>query len=347
MKWSFTILQVAGIPIRIHLTFLLLLLFVLFMPGEGGLGGPQGVLLILGVFFGVAIHELGHAMTARIYKINTRSITLLPIGGLAALERMPKKPSSEIAIAAAGPITSFALGAVLLLIGLGVGTVYADSYLYNYIMNLAIINGFLGAFNLVPALPMDGGRILRGVLSAAKGHTWGTNVASKVGQVVAVMFGAFGLFTGNFILILIAVFVYLGAKAERGEAEMERILKGYHAWQAMLAPVRWATPKETLGALVMDLRHTMQEDVPVIDDGKLVGIVSREDLLPALQRGELNRKVGEITRGIPKPASPEEPLVDVFRRMRQNRLFALPVIDQGRLAGMVTREKIGRCPSNC
>ncbi|MDP8257284.1 MAG: site-2 protease family protein [Candidatus Alcyoniella australis] len=348
MKWSFTIMQISGIPIRIHLTFFLLLLFVLLSPASTGFGGPEGLLIVLGVFVGVVIHELGHALTARRYDINTRSITLLPIGGVAALDRMPTKPSGEIVVAAAGPLTSF--GLALLLGGIAAGSYFtlgAESYLTHYLSTLAFINGFLGAFNLVPALPMDGGRILRGILASAKGHTWGTEVAGKVGQVVAIGFGVIGLFSGNFFLMLIAVFVYLGANAERQEAELERTLKDIPAWRAMLAPVYWTTPEETLGSLSSSLRHTMQEDVPVIDQGRLVGMVSRVDLIPALKREEFDVRVSDIVRQIPQPASPAEPLVDVLRRMRNSNLFALPVIDQGRLAGLITREKIGRCPMKC
>ncbi len=224
MGWSFPIGSVGGTLIRVHVTFFLLLAWV---AGSAWIaGGAQAaldsVLFILLLFACVVLHELGHVLAARRYGVQTPDITLLPIGGVARLERIPEKPSQEFVIAIAGPAVNVVIAAILLVILGGIlpaGSLELDNPGVNLLARLAGANIFLVVFNLIPAFPMDGGRILRAALAHWLGYTQGTRIAATVGQVLAFGFGFLGLF-GNPLLLFIALFVYLGATAEAHAAQM-------------------------------------------------------------------------------------------------------------------------------
>jgi len=221
MPWSITIARVAGSEIRIHVTFLLLLawLGIDYYVQGGAAAALNGVLFILAVFACVVLHELGHAIAARRYGIATPDITLLPIGGLARLSRMPDKPSEEIVIAIAGPLVNVVIALVLFLALSAPFDARALSHIADpatgFLARLAGINVFLVLFNLIPAFPMDGGRVLRALLAFRLGRRRATEIAARIGQGLAFVFGFLGLFYGNPILVFIALFVWIGAGSVR------------------------------------------------------------------------------------------------------------------------------------
>lgn len=226
MTWTFPLGRLFGSDVRVHATFFLLLAWI--AAGAWIVGGPAAaagnLLFVLALFACVLAHEFGHALMARRFGIATPDITLLPIGGLARLERMPDKPRQEIAVALAGPAVNVVIWAVLTLI-LGAkteisGLLALQDPAQGFLGRLAAINLFLVIFNMIPAFPMDGGRVLRAVLALAMPRVAATRIAATAGQVLAFLFGFLGLTIGNPILVLIAIFVFLAAAAESGDVAL-------------------------------------------------------------------------------------------------------------------------------
>ena len=213
-SWEFG--SISGIKLRLHWTFLLLPIWVYLssvIGGVGVVGAATSVLFVLAIFGCVLLHELGHAMAARQFGIGTRDITLLPIGGVAALERMPRIPLQELWIAVAGPLVNVVIASVIFL-GLLISPVSTSNVIGQFLGQLALVNVVLVVFNMIPAFPMDGGRVLRSVLAMFMEYASATHVAATVGQICAIGLGLTGLFTGNVILIFVAGFVFLAARAE-------------------------------------------------------------------------------------------------------------------------------------
>ena len=224
MSWSIKFARFAGIDLKIHLTFLLFLVWIGFTYfSMGGVAAArQGILFILLLFGCVLLHELGHALTAKTFGIGTTDITLLPIGGVARLEQIPNEPKQELLIAIAGPLVNVVI-AILLIYYLGHRAAASDFEDLNtprvaMLSKLASVNIGLVLFNLIPAFPMDGGRILRSILAMRMNYLRATEIAARVGQALAIVFGIIGFFYNTF-LIFIAFFVYMGAQQE---AEMAR-----------------------------------------------------------------------------------------------------------------------------
>jgi len=219
MRWSLKVASVAGIEVRIHLTFLLFLAWIWFSYYQvAGLpGAVQGVLFILSLFACVLLHECGHAFAARAFGIATPDITLLPIGGVARLTRLPDKPWQELVVAIAGPLVNVVIAAALIFVVHSSAELeqlqYLESPRVELLSKLASVNVMLVLFNLIPAFPMDGGRILRALLAMALPYTQATQIAARIGQGLAIVFGIFGLF-GNPLLIFIAFFIFAGAQQE-------------------------------------------------------------------------------------------------------------------------------------
>ena len=232
MKWSFKLGRILGIDVYVHFTFLLLLGFVglaHWLPGRSLEAALTGMLFFAGLFVCVLLHEYGHALAARKYGIATRDITLLPIGGLARLERMPEKPSQELVVALAGPLVN-----VVIAVGLFVGLMLTGNWQPlssltttsgNLVERLLVVNVFLVLFNLLPAFPMDGGRVLRSLLAMRMEYARATRIAARIGQGMAALFGFAGLF-GNPMLLLIALFVWIGAGQEAAAVEMKSSFSG-------------------------------------------------------------------------------------------------------------------------
>jgi len=348
MSWSLNIGSVAGTAIRIHVTFLLFLAWIFGV--EYIAGGPQAawssLLFIVLLFLCVLLHEFGHIFTARAFGVRTPDVILLPIGGVSRLERIPEKPSEEFLIAIAGPAVNVVIAAVLVLVG---GANLSADHLaalasadVSMIDRLAVVNLFLAVFNLIPAFPMDGGRVLRALLAARLGYVRATEIAAMIGQWVAFALGFLGLF-GNPILIFIAIFVYLAAASEAHLVAIRAMSRGIPVTAAMLTQFATLTPDEHVDAAVETLLRTSQGEFPVVDDAcRPLGVLARNDLIRALkERGPDARVADAMTNGIPT-LNKSRCLDEAFRLLQEKSVPAVGIVDMsGRLVGLVTSETIG------
>lgn len=351
MKWSFRIGSIFGIPVTLHITFLLLLVLV-FFAGHSiiGTGGLDGVIFVILVFASVVFHELSHATVARHYGINVEDITLLPIGGVARMARMPDNPKQEIFIAAAGPLASLALAFCLWFVAslVGTGVSIGDmSVKGGLLAQLTAVNVILALFNLLPAFPMDGGRILRGLLGLYLSPYRSTRIAVGIGQVFAIVLFFIGLMAMNFFMILIALFVYLGAESEERQMGIMLSLGGAKAQDAMITGVTTLTPDRTVGDAAGLYFHSFQGDFPVIDDRRLVGLVTKDILVDALHRIGPSAPVSRVMTRDFFTVTEETSLIDVLGKIQQSETKAIPVLRSGQLVGLITLEQLGRYNMVC
>jgi len=349
MQWSIPIGAVRGTVIRIHLTFVLFLAWIAITAyARGGQrAAMEGVLFISLVFASVLLHEFGHVFAARRYGIKTPDITLLPIGGVAQMERIPEKPSEELVVALAGPAVNVVIAGILALVLGGLPHIGVGLNLENpgvsLLGRLAWVNVTLVLFNLVPAFPMDGGRILRALLALRMGHTRATRVAASIGQIVAFGLGLAGLFFGNPRLIFIALFVYMGAASEGAAAQQRQVSQNLLASDAAVTRFEMLSPSATVAVAVEHLLRTSQHDFPVVDGaGRMRGVVTRNGMIRALQATGPDTPVLEVMqRDIPTVGA-GQPLEDAVRLMQDGGLPAVGVVDEdGRLVGLVTPENLG------
>lgn len=347
MKQSWTLARVAGIEIRIHVTFFLLLAWFAFISwlDTRTLGGAaEGVALIVVVFCCVVLHELGHALAARRYGIRTRDITLLPIGGVARLSGMPSKPAQEIVIALAGPAVNLTIAGLLILLlgaqGVPDGLLEGKAGDIPFLVSLLTVNVMLAVFNLIPAFPMDGGRVLRAVLALRFDHARATRIAARVGQAFALIFALLGLLYNPF-LMLIALFVWFGAALESADAQMRAAVSGVALREAMVTDFHTLSPAHTLNdAVTLTLAGT-QKDFPVVDtDGQFVGLLSQAALLDGLSEQGGGAPIGKWMRRDLVTARADETLEQIWQRLREGEGHLLPVLDDGRLIGLVDLENL-------
>jgi Zn-dependent protease/CBS domain-containing protein len=306
----------------------------------------DGVMFILLIFACVLLHELGHALMARRFGVRTPDITLLPIGGVARLERIPEEPKQELLIAIAGPLVNVLIATGLILF-LRQRAALSDlgelsSPRVAMLAKLASINIGLVLFNLIPAFPMDGGRILRALLAMRMDYAAATQMGARLGQGLALVFALLGLFF-NPILLFIAIFVYLGASQEATLAQMKAITTGLPVAEAMVTQFSSLPAGATLDEAVQSLLHTSQREFPVLDqDERLLGIVTREQLLSALRTRGGDVEITEVMHGNVPVLRPNDGLDQAFKKMQQAGEPALPVVDNdGRLIGLLTPENVG------
>lgn len=346
MKWSLKLGKLLGVDVYVHFTFLLLLAFLGFYywrVTQNVEAALRGVGFIVALFGCVVLHELGHALMARRYGIQTRDITLLPIGGVARLAKMPEKPMQEFWVALAGPAVNVVIAAVLFvgLAATGGFTPVEQITVTNgsFWQRLMVLNVLLVAFNLLPAFPMDGGRVLRALLAMRLGRRRATAIAANVGQGMAILFGIFG-FLYNPFLIFIGIFVYLGAQAEAGMVEMQSALEGLRVRDAMMTRFRTLAPQDTLGKAVTELLAGSQQDFPVIENDLPIGILRRNDLVKALSEG---RRDAVVTDGMCRDCETVDEaaaLKGVVETMRERQCATMPVVAGGRIVGLLTLENI-------
>lgn len=347
MKWSWKIARVAGIDIYIHATFLLLLGWVAvsaWLAQENLSAMLSSVGFLLALFACVVLHEYGHALTARKYGIQTRDITLLPIGGVARLERMPEQPLQELWVALAGPAVNAALAVIFFLILLATGTAGQFSlFSYNqdnFFARLLSVNVSLAVFNLIPAFPMDGGRVVRALLATRLEYTRATQVAATLGQGVAFILGFFGLFNNPFLLF-IALFVWIGAAQEASMVQVKSALGGIPVSRAMLTDFHTISPTDSLQQAVNLLLAGMQQDFPVVVDRKVVGLLTRDDLLRALTEQNETSFVSYVMRKNFQVVDSSQMLDSITQQIQEAEQRILPVVHNGELVGMVNLENIG------
>lgn len=347
MRWSWRLFRAGGVGIYVHVTFFLLLIWVGvedYLVKHRWEDALAGIIFILALFTIVVLHEFGHAMTARRFGVQTRDITLLPIGGVARLDRMPEDPKQELAIAIAGPVVNVLL-AVLFFSVLAMENQFSATHPLagvgnHFIWNLVRINVVLAVFNLLPAFPMDGGRVLRALLATRMNYVRATNIAASVGQAMAFAFGIAGLFF-NPLLVLVAVFVWMGAAQEAGMVRMRSNLADVPVSRVMITDFRTLAPDEPLSNAVDHLLAAYQQDFPVVDNGKMVGLLTRSALVNGLAQLGSNAEVSRVMQREFASVQPTEPAEAAFLKLQQTHSRALPVLREGGLLGILTSEHIG------
>ena len=346
MRWSLKVGELAGTAVYVHVTFFVLLAWIGVVDGleKGSFTAAVEAVGFTTTLFGcVVLHEFGHALMARRFGIRTRDIILFPFGGVGRLERIPEVPSQELRIALAGPAVSVGIAAGLFaalrlqgsaprLEDFGIGDA-------SFTERLMFINAGLAVFNLLPAFPMDGGRVLRALLAMRFDYARATEVAARIGQGVAVLFAIVGALT-NPLLVIIALFVWMGAAAEAGVVQFKRALRGVTVGTAMRTEFGELAPGDALGrAAEMAIRHA-QSDFPVLLDGRVVGVLTRRDLVRRLSEDGADRTVGDVMHRTFETVDSSEPLDAVFGRLQQEPDTILLVTDHGRLAGLVGLDEI-------
>lgn len=347
MKWSWKIGTFAGLDVFIHATFLLIIGWVglSYWQQTRTLGGTlEGIVFTLVLFGCVVLHEFGHALTARRFGIKTRDITLYPIGGVARLERMPTQPIQEFWVTLAGPAVNVVIAVLLFgwLIISGTFEPLTNLSLTRgpFIERLLLVNISLVLFNLIPAFPMDGGRVFRSLLAMRLEYTRATHIAATVGQGLALIFGFVGLLSNPF-LIFIALFVWIGAAQETSMVQMKTALGGIPVERAMVTEFRTLSPRATLAQATELILSGSQTDFPVVEGDTVVGVLTRSDILAAISRKGQELQVAEVMNREFQIVDATEMLEPAFARLQTCRCHTMPVTHSGQLIGLLTTENIG------
>ena len=307
--------------------------------------GPASLFMLL-LFACVLAHEFGHIFTARAFGVATPDVTLLPIGGVARLERIPEKPLEEFLIAVAGPLVNVVIACGLVAVaGAKLDAAHlttVESAKIALVDRLAAVNLFLALFNMIPAFPMDGGRVLRALLSIRLGHLRATEIAAMIGQWFAFALGFVGLF-GNPLLIFIAVFVYLAAASEAQLVTLRAMSRGVPVGAAMMTQFATLSPDAHIEEAIETLLRTSQSEFPVIDAARMpVGLLSRHDLIRALKQHGPHARVAEAMSVDMPTVDKRRCLDEAFRILQEKSAPAVGVIDaEGRLVGLLTSETVG------
>lgn len=344
MGRSLQIGSVAGIRLQVHWTFGLIIGWVILtslFSGMSWLGTAVNVAFVLVLFGCILLHELGHALAARMYGIATRDITLLPIGGVARLARMPRKPIQELVVALAGPAVNIMIAGLLLAILLptvgarGLAAVPLRSG--GFLQQLLVVNVTLVLFNMLPALPLDGGRVFRALLAMAFGYATATRIAAAVGQLCAIGFGLLGLV--NPFMLVIAAFIFLSAAAEARQVIAEEQFGEFRVRDGMVRTFRAVPVNLRVTDWAEELLDGTQSDYPVIDNEVFVGMLRRDSLLEALSHGS-DCSVGDIMdRGTPS-VEESDGLISALQKVAPTSGSTLPVTCRGRLVGLLDPQQM-------
>ncbi len=345
--WAFRIATVAGIPIRIHVTFLMVLLWVAVASNRQTPNDYlRALVLVLGIFFCVVLHELGHALVAKRFGVQTRDITLYPIGGVAMLQGRNPKPREEFWIALAGPAVNVGIALILgsapkLTDGKVQALTTIEMIGANIMSGLFAANVILPAFNMIPAFPMDGGRVLRAALAMNMSEERATRIAGGIGQFLAVAMGFFGVLTGQLPLMLIAFFVYLGAGQEVSAIVGRTMVYGHRMADAMITQFSTLESGQTLEGASRLLLQGSQQDFPVTIGDQVLGVLTRDNMIKGLAlEGPTAYVSGHMLRDY-KSATPEEPLEHALEVFSQGDGAPILIMNEGHLLGMVTRDNFG------
>jgi Zn-dependent protease len=352
MESGIPLFTLRGITVRMHISFPLILIWGAlqfgFMRDSGVEGAIFGVIVTLLLFAIVILHEFGHSIVAQGFGVEVKQIVLLPIGGVAQLDRVPDNPVQEFLIAIAGPAVNFVLAVILLLLAAAVGqpiTTGDMGNIFNMLGDLTLrsifiytffTNLFLGVFNLIPAFPMDGGRVLRALLAMRLQYMTATRLAVGIGQSIAWLMGLFGFLSGNLFLILIAVFVYLGASQEGRQVQIRHVLAGVKVSQVFSRQVETLAPTDQLRKAIGLTLSSFQADFPVCDGNQLVGLLPYRRLVEVLDQQGADVIVGDVMETDIEPVSPDDEMIDVQQRLASEGVDALPVLEGGQFVGLIT-----------
>lgn len=347
MNWTLRLGRYRGIELCVHWTFLIVMGWIAvssIAAGQGWLTALLGMVFLALIFACVVLHELGHAFMAARYGIRTMDITLLPIGGIARLERLPEVPREELRVALAGPAVNLAIAAVLLALSALVSELApatdAVSIGTNLLRDLMWINLGLAAFNMLPAFPLDGGRVLRALLSMRLDRVEATEFAATLGKAFAVALAVVGLFV-NWLLLVVAFFVYFGADYEARLVATQASLKEVQTRNAMLTHIHVLSRNDTLDKAANEWFDSSQPNFPVLDHGRLVGVLDCEHLIMALSERGPEERVGNVMARDWPTVEDSDALDTALAKLREDGHSSLPVVHHGHLVGMVSMQSIG------
>jgi Zn-dependent protease/predicted transcriptional regulator len=344
MRWSLTIGRFKGTAVKIHVTFILFLAWIGFSAYQrgGAIAARDSVLFIVAIFACVVLHEFGHILTARRYGIVADEVTLLPIGGVANISRMPEKPYEELLIALAGPAVNVVIAALLFVAAGAIDPItlsHVEDPKIGLAERLAVTNLFIAIFNMIPAFPMDGGRVLRAGLAMWLGWDSATRIAAQIGQAFAFVLGFLGLF-GNPLLVFIAIFVYIAAAGEAQMSFMSSATRDIRVEDAMETQIATIDRGATIGEAVETLLATSQDEFPVLDHGRrLVGLMTRADIIEALKDADAVAPIAPFVSRDVQTIAPGESMDAALQRL--HGVSSLGVVDdQGALVGLITRQSV-------
>lgn len=347
MKWSTRIGSISGINVYIHFTFWLLILFVgfsYFNESNDIKAAIYGTLFVIAIFVCVLLHEFGHALTAKKYGIPTKDITLLPIGGLARLQKIPENPVHELWITVAGPAVNAVIALILFffLKALGIFEPISSITMTSgpFFERLMVANIALVVFNILPAFPMDGGRILRAVLAMRMEYSRATEISVNVGQIMAVIFGIVGLFS-NIFLVIIALFVWIGAAMEGNMVQMKTSLNGIPVKDAMITDFKTLDINDNLSKVVNFVIAGTQKDFPVIKNNEVVGVLTQKEMLKGLsESGKDSPVVNFMTKSF-ATIDELDMLESAFMKFQESDCKTIPVTRYGKIVGLFTMDNLG------
>jgi len=345
MKGNLNLGSISGIKIKIHWTFLFLIIWVVFNEIKRG-GNTKSILFnvafVLAVFCCVVLHELGHALTAKRFGVNTKKITLLPIGGMASLDRIPESPKQELLVTLAGPLVNVIIALLLYFIVPVWDFAYQnfnetietiiDFTLQDFLFYLFVVNVGLVIFNVIPAFPMDGGRILRAVLAMNMDRVKATKIAASIGQFIAVGFLLIGLLYNPF-LIFIALFVFLGAYGENQMVQQLALLKGHKTKEAMLTNITTFQPENTMEDVVRALISGTENNFIITKNNNIEGLIYHKDII----ENSINKKllVKDFMNPFFKTVDANEDLKNTYSFINREKKPFFPVLDNGKLVGAI------------
>ena len=346
-SWSFPAGHLFGVDIRIHLTFVFLLAFVWFTQSVamGTTGAVRGLALVAIIFGSVVLHELGHALVARRNGVAVRSIILLPIGGVTLMEDTGQRNADQardIRISVAGPLVNLIIAAVagaFILAFMPQVRLWSQPFVHAGNLPSALFwgNVFLGGFNLLPAYPMDGGRILRAVLAERMDYVHATRRAVAIGQAFAMLLIFLGVW--NTWLMLIGFFLFVGAQLEDRSVVFQSVLESVRMDDVMLTGFSTLSPADTLEDALHKAVHTLQDDFPVVRGSDMVGVISKQRIVQALRVGGNGYVQSAMVRAF-EIAQRTDSLASAFRKLGGHGLSMIPVVDQQRLVGIVTMQNL-------
>ena len=344
MRGAVKVLTLFGISVEIHVTFIILplIFFVLF--------GLKGLVLILFVFLCVTIHEFTHSLVARRFGGEITTIVLFPIGGMAMMKKLPEKPMHEFITSIVGPLSNVIIAFILyfpLVRILGPETLKFPPSLADWPHTIAYmfwVNIILAIFNLLPAFPLDGGRVFRAFLAQYVPYRTATRIAVAVGHTIALFLGFLGIISRppNFLLIIIAVFIYFAASQEETEVDIRITLGKYKIKDILPDEYKTVEPNFTLTKVLEITFHSHQEDFPVIENKKLVGLLTRSDLVKAIHQYGMDQTVGGIMRKEYPTIDVNDPVRNAQKVMMEFGVRALPVLKKGKLCGLITIEDLSK-----
>ncbi|KXA90681.1 hypothetical protein AKJ36_00325 [candidate division MSBL1 archaeon SCGC-AAA259I07] len=355
MKTSFKIGEISGIPVRIHITLLIIVGFLAWSIGSnlfqlaellgidhtGISPGFQsyliGIIMAVGLFVSVFLHEVAHSLVARGMGVRVEEISLWIFGGVSNMEEIPREPDSEIKVSVVGPLTSFGIGIICYSIGVFSSGIASLSFIFVY---LGVINVILGGFNLIPAFPMDGGRILRASLAKRESYVTATNRAASVGKMIAIMIGIFGIFY-NFFLILIAFFIYIGASQESQTIMVREVLQKVKVRDVMSEKVKTVSPDMNLRDFLDYVIRVQHTGFPVVEDEEIIGIITMEDAKKVAKERTSQVDVRDVMEEEVECISPDDDMSEVWQKMSEREVGRFPVLTpEGELVGIVTRSDV-------